>query len=71
MQKTAPKKTKILMKIELSIKSHPVFFTLSLGQLSAPYPLFQWYLQSKEIFIKSLISNAENQHLVCKKVRFE
>jgi hypothetical protein len=29
--------------------------TLSLGLLSPRYPFFQWYLQSKEIFIKSQI----------------
>jgi hypothetical protein len=32
--------------IELLVKSHPVF-----GPAFTPYPLFQWYPQSKEILL--------------------
>jgi len=35
---------------------------MSLGLLSPPYPLFQWYLQSKEILLKT-------QHLMHKVLR--
>jgi hypothetical protein len=32
-----------------------------------PYPLFQWYPQSKEILLNlSMKWNAETQHLMCK-----
>jgi hypothetical protein len=43
----------MLETIELSVKSpylHPLF-----GPAFTPYPLFQWYPQSKENFIKSQI----------------
>jgi hypothetical protein len=39
------------MKRKATLKSpclHPVF-----GPVFTPYPLFPWYLQSKDIFIKS------------------
>jgi hypothetical protein len=51
------------MWLELSIKApylNPVF-----GPAFTPYPLFQWYPQSKEILLNGAW-NAETQHLMYK-----
>jgi hypothetical protein len=61
----------VLYIIELSLMSpclHPVFGP----GFTPPYPLFQWYLQSKRDFIESNLSmkccnsvrNVQTQHLV-------
>jgi hypothetical protein len=48
--------------LDLSVKQpclHPVF-----GPPFTPYPLFQWYLQSKDIFIKSQYEMLPGRRLI-------